>query len=132
MSLSCADGKHVALWRPIHNQGFDFGHCGKCGRDLVRSRRVWRAVPEGFRVVWRRDPPGSGEAGAGQLKLNLLDDGPPGGPARARSRLAVAAELAWLGLRGMTGAMAERARYWLRARPEQRVAIAGALGPPAC
>ena len=71
MSISCADGKHVALPRPIRNQGFDFGRCRSCGRDLVRSGRAWRTVPAGFRVVWRRDPPGAAVAGAAQLRLKL-------------------------------------------------------------
>jgi hypothetical protein len=131
MSKSCGDRKHVALARPIRNQGFDFGRCRKCGRDLVRSRRAWRTVPAGFRVVWRRDPPGAGHASAAQLKLalNLPENGLP--PVAGRqSRLAAAVELVLLGVRGLAAAVAERTRLWLRTRPEGRVAIAGALGPP--
>lgn len=134
MTLSCHDGKHVALPQPIRNQGFDFGRCRRCGRDMVRSRRAWRAVPDGFQVVWRRDPPGKVETSAAQLKLNLEEHGlSPASPVpfeRGRRRLATAAELLVLGLRGLASAMAERARLWLRTRPARRIAIAGALGPP--
>ncbi len=135
MRLSCPDRKHVALPRPIRNQGFDFGRCRRCGRDMVRSRRAWRAVPEGFQVVWRREPPGKMEASAAQLKLNLeehrLSPASPASFGRGRRRLATAAELFVLGLRGLASVVAERARLWLRTRPARRIAIAGALGPPA-
>lgn len=133
MSISCGDGMHAALARPVRNQGFEFGRCGKCGRDLVRSRRAWRTIPPGFRLVWRHGPPDTADASAAQLKLKL--DLPESRPApaagRGQSRLAVAAELAMLGLRGLAAAIAERTRLWLRTRPARRVAIAGALGPPA-
>lgn len=135
MSKSCGDGKHVALTRPIRNQGFDFGRCRKCGRDLVRSRRAWRTVPAGFRVVWRREPPGTGQTSAAQLKLKLDLDLPENrlsaASGRTQPRLAIAVELVVLGVRGLAAAIAERTRLWLRARPERRIAIAGALGPPA-
>jgi hypothetical protein len=132
MSKSCGDGKHVGLPRPIRNQGFDFGRCRKCGRDLVRSRRAWRTVPAGFRVVWRREPPGAGHASAAQLKLalNLPENRPAPVAARGQKRLAAAVELVLLGMRGLAAAMADRTRLWLKTRPERRVAIAGALGPP--
>jgi hypothetical protein len=132
MSKSCGDGKHVALARPIRNQGFDFGRCRKCGRDLVRSRSAWRTVPTGFRVVWRREPPGAGQASAAQLKLalNLPENRLPPVAGRGQPRLAAAVELVLLGMRGLAAAMAERTRLWLKSRPERRVAIAGALGPP--
>jgi hypothetical protein len=133
MSISCGERNHVALARPIRNQGFEFGRCRKCGRDLVRSRRAWRTVPPGFRVVWRRGPPGAGDTSAAQLKLklDLPENRPPSAPGRSQSRLAVAVELAVLGARGLTAAIAERTRLWLRTRPARRIAIAGALGPPA-
>ena len=133
MSLSCPDGKHVALPRPIRNQGFDFGRCRRCGRDMVRSRCAWRAVPDGFQVVWRRDPPGNGETSAAQLKLNLEEHGPPAAspaPSGAAGADRDGGRVVVLGLRGLASAMAERARLWLRTRPARRIAIAGALGPP--
>ncbi|HEV7658531.1 MAG TPA: hypothetical protein VGO55_01675 [Allosphingosinicella sp.] len=132
MSKSCGDGKHVALARPIRNQAFDFGRCRKCGRDLVRSRRAWRTVPAGFRVVWRREPPGTGQASAAQLKLalNLPENRLAPVAGRGQPRLAATVELVLLGMRGLAAAMAERTRLWLKTRPERRVAIAGALGPP--
>lgn len=132
MSKSCGDGKHVALARPIRNQGFDFGRCRKCGRDLVRSRRAWRTVPAGFQVVWRREPPGAAQASAAQLKLqlDLPERRQAPAPGRGQPRLVAAVELFVLGVRGLAAALAERTRLWLSARPERRVAIAGALGPP--
>ncbi|MEA3013859.1 MAG: hypothetical protein QOD42_2404 [Sphingomonadales bacterium] len=133
MSKSCGDGKHVALARPVRNQGFEFGRCRKCGRDLVRSRRAWRTVPAGFRVVWRREPPGAGQASAAQLKLKLdfPDSRLSAASGRPQPRLAIAVDLVVLGVRGLAAAIAERTRLWLRTRPQRRVAIAGALGPPA-
>ena len=135
MGMICTEGKHHALPRPIRNQGFEFGRCARCGRDLVRSRRAWRAVPQGFRVVWRRDPPGATDTCAAQLDLNLAPAAatPPSAAegARGRSRIAAGAELVLLGLRGLASIVAERTRLWLRTRPEARVAIAGVLGPPA-
>jgi len=43
----------------VWNNGFYFGSCGRCGCDLVRGAHDrWRAVPRGFKVVWRQRPPG--------------------------------------------------------------------------
>jgi hypothetical protein len=132
MGISCGEGMHAALARPIRNQGFEFGRCRKCGRDLVRSGRAWRTIPPGFRVVWRRDPPGAAATSAAQLKLklDLPEHRLPPAPARAQSPLAAGVELALLGLRGLAAAIADRARLWLKARPARRIAIAGALAPP--
>jgi len=131
MSISCAGGKHLALPRPVRNQGFEFGRCGRCGHDLVRSRRAWRAVPEGFRVVWRREPPGAAETSTAQLDLNLAAESVSAPPiAHPRSRAAVGAELLLLGLRGLASVTAERVRVWFGTRAEPRVSITGALSPP--
>ncbi|HVQ10072.1 MAG TPA: hypothetical protein VMS43_16735 [Allosphingosinicella sp.] len=116
------------------NQGFEFGRCRKCGRDLVRSGRAWRTIPPGFRVVWRGDPPGAAVTSAAQLKLKLDLDLPerrlPAAPERPQSRLAAGLDLALLGLRGLAAMIADRARLWSQARPARRIAIAGALAPP--
>ncbi|WP_114951215.1 hypothetical protein [Sphingosinicella terrae] len=54
MRLDCLIGHHKPLPANIRNQGFEFGTCSRCGRDMVRSGRSWRGVPRGFRVVWRQ------------------------------------------------------------------------------
>lgn len=59
MSVFCGVGLHKAAERPVWNNGFYFGACARCGCDLVRGAQGrWRAVPRGFRVVWRQRPPG--------------------------------------------------------------------------
>ena len=47
MRFDCAAGKHVPATAGVRNQGFEFGCCRGCGRDLVRSRGAWRTVPRG-------------------------------------------------------------------------------------
>jgi hypothetical protein len=132
MSLSCPEGKHVALPRPIRNQGFDFGRCRRCGRDMVRSRRAWRAVPDGFQVVWRRGAGPQAPPGAGQLLLDLPASGRelaiPAAPLRRQSRAAAAAELLALGARCLAWAFADRIRAWLRALRAPPIAARPVLG----
>ena len=115
MSRTCMRGKHDAAANWVRNQGLEFGRCGRCGRDLIRSRQQWRTVPQGFRVVWRRSAPGSEALDAGQLPLDLPAVGRAlalRAPRRQRNALLVALELAMLGLRDMAGALAGRARLW--------------------
>jgi hypothetical protein len=117
MGRTCASGKHEVAANGVRNQGLEFGRCGRCGRDLIRSRRQWRTVPQGFRVVWRR------AADDVQLPLDL----PPAGralalraPRRERNALLVALELAMLGVRGLAGALALRVRLWAGAMTAPR------------
>jgi len=114
--MTCTRGQHDAAASAVRNQGLEFSRCRRCGRDLVRSGRSWRAVPEGFRVVWRSSAPELGEISAMQLLLDL----PPVGRAltllerpRRRAAALVAIELALLGLRGLGGTVAARLKAWL-------------------
>lgn len=127
MGRTCTRGKHEVAANWVRNQGLDFGRCGRCGRDLIRSRRQWRSVPQGFRVVWARSAPGGEALDPGQLPLDL----PAVGRAlalraqrRERHALLVALELAMLGVRGLAGALALRIRLWARAMaaPRRRAA----------
>jgi len=53
-ALPCLFGRHRAHPSVTLNQGFIFGTCRDCGRDLIRSGSEWKRVPRGFQVVWRR------------------------------------------------------------------------------
>ena len=59
MLVFCKMGAHSAGERPVWNNGFYFSSCARCGCDLVRGAHDgWRAVPKGFKVVWRPRPAG--------------------------------------------------------------------------
>ena len=117
MRLSCVLGRHKAGAHRVRNRGMTFACCSGCGRDIVRSRKAWRPVPKGFRVVWRRA--GAPEA---QSAAQLLFDLPVSGRALALSRaaarrpgrIAATVELIALGARGLAWALAERLRVWTR------------------
>lgn len=124
MGRTCARGKHEAAAGIARNQGLEFGRCGLCGCDLIRSRRQWRMVPQGFRVVWRSSAPMAADLDALQLWLDL----PPIGRALAlalaerprpgrRNPILVALELALLGARGLASAIASRMDAWMGSRP---------------
>ena len=127
MRISCVLGRHEAGDHRVRNRGMTFACCDGCGRELVRSRKAWRPVPKGFRVVWRRA--GAPEA---QSTAQLLFDLPASGRALALSRatvrrpgrIAATVELVALGTRGLAWALAERFRAWTRAllapRPHSR------------
>ncbi|MGY4395711.1 hypothetical protein ACVWZA_000872 [Sphingomonas sp. UYAg733] len=56
MSLRCHLLSHALALDVRINQGFAFGRCRRCGRDMIRSAKArpateWRSVPSGFRVV---------------------------------------------------------------------------------
>ena len=54
MNLLCRILDHRRALPVIHNHGLLFATCQRCGADLVREPRApWRAVPRGFRVVWK-------------------------------------------------------------------------------
>ena len=123
MDRTCTRGKHDVAANWVRNQGLEFGRCARCGRDLIRSRHQWRTVPQGFRVVWSRSAPGSEALDAGQLPLDLPADGRALAlrmPRRERNALLVALELAMLGLRGIAGALAVRAKLWAGAMTAPR------------
>lgn len=118
MRLSCVVGRHRAGSRPVRNQGFEFGGCRACGRELVRSRGGWRTVPKGFRVVWRRDAGRQADPNAAQLLLDLPASGRELAlqrvPERRKSRTAAVAELLALGARCLAWAVADRVKAWLK------------------
>lgn len=103
MTYSCNSGRHAVASPGVRNQGFEFGKCTRCGRDLLRSGGDWRTVPKGFRVVWRRDPPPA----AGKA--------PARSRARPRNPLAVAAELAWLAARCLGWKISDGLRAGMKA-----------------
>lgn len=53
MSILCRLGGHEAAPGETYNSGYWFGHCRKCGRDMLRSGARWEPVPDGHRVVWK-------------------------------------------------------------------------------
>jgi hypothetical protein len=71
MRLHCIAGLHDVAPGEVRNQGLEFSHCRSCGRDMIRSRRHWRTVPKGFRVVWKRVAPRRTEIDAAQLFFDL-------------------------------------------------------------
>ena len=57
MSIPCSVFGHIADMHHHRNEGVEFSHCDRCGEDLIRldgSEGGWSAVPQGYRVVWRR------------------------------------------------------------------------------
>jgi hypothetical protein len=71
MRLHCIAGLHDVAPGEVRNLGLEFSHCRCCRRDMVRSRRHWRTVPKGFRVVWKRVAPRRTEIDAAQLFFDL-------------------------------------------------------------
>ena len=116
MHMRCVTGRHATAPDEVRNQGFGFSRCLRCGHDMVRSKRAWRAVPRGFRVVWRRGTPRQAELSAAQLLFDL----PSAGRAltvvslHKRINLAELLTLASVGLRALAGAAGERLRSWCR------------------
>ena len=111
MSLACLIGRHRARPSAVRNQGLYFSHCARCERDMVRSLGAWRAVPRGFRVVWR------GTDWCGLVTANL-----PVPSARvaevpgetAASRLSAIFAMAGAGLRAVAWGAADRIESWRR------------------
>ncbi len=137
MRPNCAAGKHEIGSRWARNQGLDFGCCRKCGRDLVRSRgsAMWRTVPKGFRVVWRRGAEPWAEPSAAQLLLNLPASGrslavPASRPPR-KSRAAAAVELVAMGARCLAWAVTDCVSAWARFFLTRRLAPQPVLSLPA-
>lgn len=55
MRIRCKLGRHIApsSYFRVWNDGFYFGECSACFRDLVKARGMrWRAVPKGYAIVW--------------------------------------------------------------------------------
>lgn len=53
MGILCGLGKHEPLAGKIWNDGFYFSRCKSCETEIIRRADSWRAVPKGYRVVWK-------------------------------------------------------------------------------
>jgi hypothetical protein len=67
----CSLKGHRPGERIIRNGGRAFGHCVRCGADLVEIHGAWRTPPKGARIVWmpadsRAAEPEPAQAGPGQ------------------------------------------------------------------
>lgn len=56
MNISCTLGRHTPRAKPIWNDGQYFSRCSSCEKDLIGRFGVWKAVPKGYRVVWKKRP----------------------------------------------------------------------------
>ena len=132
MRYMCTAGSHVFAAGTVRNQGFEFGRCGHCHRDLIRSGRQWRSVPKGFRVVWRRPGAWSAEFNAAQLMFDLPLGGRafvvPALPVRRKMKAAAAAEILALAMQWLAWAFAEQMKRWRISLFAPRPAI----GPTLC
>ena len=117
MPVRCIVGQHAAAPGEVHNQGFGFSKCRRCGRDMVRSMHEWQIVPRGFRVVWRHKRPHQAETSAAQLFFDLPSIGRavavPAGKRRVRPMGNLFLVLA--ALRCLGWAAAGRLRIWRQA-----------------
>jgi hypothetical protein len=105
MSLACLIGKHRVRPTATRNQGLYFSRCARCERDMVRSLASWRAVPRGFRVVWRQagwqGPVAANLPVPVYSKAGLNDE-------RIAARLAALLALAGAGLRAVLWSLSDR------------------------
>ncbi len=102
MSLLCLVGRHRPRPHVVRNQGFTFGRCSGCERDLVRSMGRWQTVPRGFRIVWR-------SAGAEAAPPTMPVPSASAVPAEtALSRISMVAALAGAGLRALMWGIGDR------------------------
>ena len=53
MKIFCRLGSHEAIEATFWNNGNYFTTCRRCGQALVRGEGPWRAVPRGYKVVWK-------------------------------------------------------------------------------
>jgi len=96
---------------------------------------MWRTVPKGFRVVWRRGAEPEAEPSAAQLLLDLPASGrslavPASRPPR-KSRAAAAVELVAMGARCLAWAVTDCVRAWARPFLARRLAPQPVLSLPA-
>jgi hypothetical protein len=74
VKLLCHLLDHRRALPVTRNHGLAFSTCKRCGADLVRERGApWRAVPPGFRVVWKQR--GHHDATAHGDALGLIKSG---------------------------------------------------------
>lgn len=77
MNLRCRLGFHAPFSAPRWNDGYYFGTCRRCGRDIIRTAYERWHVPQGYRVVWTETAP------ADRPQVGLTREAPPT-PAPAR------------------------------------------------
>ena len=117
MSLACLIGRHRARPSAVRNQGLYFSNCARCERDMLRSLGAWRAVPRGFRVVWRgTDWRGPVTANLPVPSANVAEV--PG--ETAATRLSAIFVMAAAGLRAIAWGAADRFENWSRRAPARR------------
>jgi hypothetical protein len=54
MRILCRIGGHEPDRGAVWNEGFYFGRCRRCRRELLGRCGEWKAVPRGFRIVWKK------------------------------------------------------------------------------
>ena len=107
MKLSCLIGRHLPGPETVRNQGFTFGRCAGCGRDLVRSMGRWKTVPKGFRIVWRSADETASAAGTRSEPLAPETES-------GLARLSAFGALAGAGLRALAWNFGDRIDGWSR------------------
>ena len=53
MGFLCKIGGHRPVARGVRNSDREFGRCDRCRCDLMRDGSDWKAVPKGYKIVWR-------------------------------------------------------------------------------
>jgi len=53
MGMMCGMLGHKADGMGVWNEGYFFGRCRRCARDLIRTDGSWTPVPRGYQVSWR-------------------------------------------------------------------------------
>ncbi len=53
MNIMCLVQHHAGGDYGVWNEGYCFSHCTRCHCDLIRTSGNWRAIPRGYRVIWR-------------------------------------------------------------------------------
>lgn len=53
MNIMCLLQGHAPGGECVWNEGYFFSACPRCARGLVRTSDKWRAIPRGYRIVWR-------------------------------------------------------------------------------
>jgi hypothetical protein len=91
MRIFCKLGRHEAGTRIAYNAGTYFATCTHCTGALILSSKGWRAVPRGYRVVWKGRRTQDLASSENQLELCLF---PPGEPAKVPAKRAAPRALA--------------------------------------
>ncbi|MGE5722762.1 MAG: hypothetical protein ACM3YM_09900 [Sphingomonadales bacterium] len=54
MGLICRLTRHKPVPSYIWNDGYYFTRCSSCGCEMIGRGGMWRPVPRGYRVVWKK------------------------------------------------------------------------------